>query len=118
VRLEATNLINEAGQKQETYNASKKAATDHAQYATDSVNDLANPRIETIGGDQVLVLHKLGGGFEYKTIASTDVQKIQEQAKATKEILRQYHASGANSNARFVAGAALLKLNPSLARML
>ena len=116
VRLEATNLVNEAGSKAESFKALQKTAADHAQYATDSVNDLANPRIETIGGDQVLVLHKLGGGFEYKTIASTDVQKIQEQATATKEILRQYHASGANSNARFVAGAALLKLNPSLAQ--
>ena len=116
VRLEATNLINEAGSKAESLKALKKTAADHAQYATDSVNDLAKPRIETIGGDQVLVLHKLGGGFEYKTVSSTDVQKIQEQATATKEILRQYHASGANSNARFVAGAALLKLNPSLAQ--
>ena len=112
--LAATDLITEAGSKQESLNALKKTASDHTQYATDALDDLANPRIETRGGDQVLVLRKLGGGFEYQKIASTEVQKIQEKAAATREILKQYHADGADENARFVAEAALLTLNPFL----
>ena len=114
--LAATDLITEAGSKQESLNALKTAATQHNTYVAGQLKALTEPEIVERNGKKYLVLPKSDGGFDYQKLEETDIQKIQEQATATKEVLRQYHASGANSNARFVAGALLLKLNPSLAQ--
>jgi hypothetical protein len=56
------------------------------------------------------------GGYQSTPIADTDEEKIVEHSKATKKVLDDYYAAGATLAAKFVASAALFKLNPFLAQ--
>lgn len=112
--LAATEELTKAGSQTEALNALRATAAQHNTYVTGQLKSLTDPEIVERNGKKYLVLPKSDGGFDYQKLEETDVQKVQEQATATKEILRRYHAAGADSNARFIAAAALIKLNPQI----
>ncbi len=112
----ANKLFTEAATNQASLNSILKSTERVTAFAKESLEATVNPVISVINGAKYLRMPTPGGGYSFTPIVETDEEKIAEHSKATKKILDDYFAAKATPAAKFVASAALFKLNPYLAQ--
>jgi hypothetical protein len=112
----ANKLFTEASTNQAGLNSILASTARAEAFATESLDATLKPVISEIDGIKYLRMPTQGGGYSLNSIGATDEAKIAEHSKATKKVLDDYFAAGATPAAKFVASAALFKLNPFLAQ--
>ena len=112
----ANKLFTEASTNQAGLNSILESTARARAFATESLEATLNPVISEIKGRKYLRMPTQGGGYSFNPMGETDEEKIAEHSKATKKVLDDYFAAGATPAAKFVASAALFKLNPFLAQ--
>lgn len=112
----ANKLFTEASTNQAGLNSILDSTARAKAFATESLEATLKPVITVIDGERHLRMPTQGGGYSYTRMLETDEEKIAQHSKATKKVLDDYFAAGATPAAKFVASAALFKLNPYLAQ--
>lgn len=112
----ANKLFTEASTNQAGLNSILDSTARAKAFAMESLQATLQPVISEIEGKKYLRMPTQGGGYSFNPIGETDEAKIAEHSKATKKVLDDYFAAGATPAAKFVASAALFKLNPYLAQ--
>lgn len=112
----ANKLFTEASTNQAGLNSILDSTKRAKDFVTESLEATLNPVIKVIDGGRYLRMPAQGGGYNFTRMGETDEEKIAEHSKATKKVLDDYFAAGATPAAKFVASAALFKLNPYLAQ--
>jgi hypothetical protein len=112
----ANKLFTEASTNQASLNSILDSTERAKDFAIKSLEANINPVITVIAGVKHMRMPLQNGGYQSTPIADTDEEKIVEHSKATKKVLDDYFKAGATNAAKFVASAALFKLNPYLAQ--